>query len=413
MAIEIKLPQLAESMVEGALTKWFKREGERVVQGEALAEIETDKSSVDVESPASGMIQRILVQAGTANVKVGEVLAYIDTTSPVDNAEGTCEPTSVRRAVEAAGHHATTGEPVRLTDSSAGIGSANVTPLAQRMAEIAGVDLGQVIGTGAGGRIGKADIEAALGYTRTTLERVIPVTSESPAKSTASVEYEERPHTAMRRAIAARLTAAKRTIPHFYLQVTCAVDELLAVKGRLNSGSAESHITMTDIAVWAAASTLRVVPDVNCSWTADATRFYRSADVGFAVAVPGGLVVPVIRSADRKSVGAISRETKSLTEQARNGTLRLDQYAGGTFTISNLGMFGIESLYPIINPPQSAILGIGSVEQRPVVKDNAIAIGATITCTLSVDHRAVDGATAAEWLGEFKRLIEDPSSMSV
>jgi pyruvate dehydrogenase E2 component (dihydrolipoamide acetyltransferase) len=228
------------------------------------------------------------------------------------------------------------------------------------------------------------------------------------AQARTSPPFREEPLSAMRRVTAARLLQAKQTIPHFYLQVDCRADELLDLRARLNAAASDVDVTITDLVVRAAALALRKVPQANSSWAENAIRIYDRADVAVAVATPAGLITPIVREADRKGIGVISRELKALAERARSGQLMPAEYTGGTFTVTNLGMYGIQSLYAIVNPPQSCILGVGAVGQRPVVRAGQLAVGSVMTCTLSADHRAIDGAMGAELLAEFRRMIEEP-----
>lgn len=432
MQVEIKLPSLAESMTEGTLTTWFKKEGDQVTAGEAIAEIETEKSNVDLEAPEAGVLRRILVAAGTEKVKVGEVLALLETgfgegigdhTNPVaTNLESSPIVGVAARASgrsDAAGPPAT--EPIAPRPSEALSGGAapvNATPLARQMGTVAGLDLSEVRGTGPSGRIGKTDVERVL-RERQHVPAVKAATAEQPvvAPHTApaqeppvqvTAQFEERPLSAMRRVTAARLVHAKQTIPHFYLQIECAADAMVDLQARANARGADLKLTVTDFVVCAAALALRKVPLANSSWADNAIRVYETADIAVAVATPTGLITPIVREADHKGLATISHELKALAERARAGQLRPEEYTGGTFTVSNLGMYGVQSLYAIVNPPQSCILGVGAVQQQPVVRGGELAIGAVMMCTLSADHRAIDGATGAELLAEFRRLIEDP-----
>ena len=382
MPIEVRVPQLAESMKAARLAVWLKREGDVISAGEPIAELETDKTNVELEAPGSGVLQRIVVAAGTESLEVGGLLAVI--------AEGAVETVSEPTVWEPS------SDPAGAPRSDERIA---VTPLARRMATVAGVDLGEIRGSGPAGRVGKVDVERVLRERRGV--RAVPAAAPG-------MGFDEQPLSQMRRVAAARLTEAKQTIPHFYLQIDCNVDALLEVRARIREADPGLKLTLTDCVVRAAALALGKVPLANSAWAETAVRVYDSAHVAVAVNTPAGLITPVIRSAETKGLATISRELKGLTDRARAGQLRPEEYTGGTFTISNLGMYGITSLYPIVSPPQSCILGIGAAVERPVVREGAVTVGTVMSCTLSGDHRAIDGATGAELLAEFRRRIEQP-----
>jgi pyruvate dehydrogenase E2 component (dihydrolipoamide acetyltransferase) len=380
--IEVRLPQLAESMKAARLAVWLKREGDVISAGEPIAELETDKTNVELEAPGSGVLQRIVVAAGTESLEVGGLLAVI--------AEGEVETVSEPTVREPS------GDPAGAPRSDERIA---VTPLARRMAIVAGVDLGEIRGSGPAGRVGKVDVERVLRERRGV--RAVPAAAPG-------MGFDEQPLSQMRRVTAARLTEAKQTVPHFYLQIDCNVDALLEVRARIREADPGLELTLTDCVVRAAALALGKVPLANSAWAETAVRVYDSAHIAVAVNTPAGLITPVIRSAETKGLATISRELKGLTDRARAGQLQPEEYTGGTFTISNLGMYGITSLYPIVSPPQSCILGIGAAVERPVVREGAVTVGTVMSCTLSGDHRAIDGATGAELLAEFRRRIEQP-----
>jgi pyruvate dehydrogenase E2 component (dihydrolipoamide acetyltransferase) len=380
--IEVRLPQLAESMKAARLAVWLKREGDLISAGEPIAELETDKTNVELEAPGSGVLQRIVVAAGTESLEVGGLLAVI--------AEGEVETVSEPTVREPS------GDPAGAPRSDERIA---VTPLARRMAIVAGVDLGEIRGSGPAGRVGKVDVERVLRERRGV--RAVPAAAPG-------MGFDEQPLSQMRRVTAARLTEAKQTVPHFYLQIDCNVDALLEVRARIREADPGLELTLTDCVVRAAALALGKVPLANSAWAETAVRVYDSAHIAVAVNTPAGLITPVIRSAETKGLATISRELKGLTDRARAGQLQPEEYTGGTFTISNLGMYGITSLYPIVSPPQSCILGIGAAVERPVVREGAVTVGTVMSCTLSGDHRAIDGATGAELLAEFRRRIEQP-----
>lgn len=294
------------------------------------------------------------------------------------------------------------------------------SPLARRLAKDAGLDLSAITGTGPRGRIVKADIEAAIA---SGTGKAKPAGAAAPAKEAApakaapppSANYIEVPNTTMRKVIAQRLAQSKREAPHFYLSVDWNIDALLKVREELNArapeGDAAFKLSVNDFVVRAVALAMRAFPDVNCSWTDEAILYYQSVDVSVAVATPSGLITPVVRNADQKGLAAISNEVKLLAKRARDGKLMPEEYQGGGFTISNLGMYGISNFAAVINPPQSCLLAVGAAEKRPIVKDNALAIATMMSCTLSIDHRTVDGAKGAEFLQVLKQLVEDPLRM--
>jgi pyruvate dehydrogenase E2 component (dihydrolipoamide acetyltransferase) len=422
MAREVRLPELAESMKSARVAVWLKHEGDRVTAGEPLLELETDKTNVEIESPHSGVLHKICVAAGGEVPGAGGVLALIAEgdvgASAPANAGEMAHSFVAAPAAASVGTRTNGFAPVSsLPEAAAGEADAAaarhvVTPLARRMAALTGVDLGAITGSGPGGRIGKADVERVL-RTREWPRRVARTQPQSVAAASAPVldargPYEDRPVSNMRRVTGTRLTAAKQQVPHFYLEVDCHVDALADMRSRVNDPADGVAITLTDCVVRAVALALRRVPQANSAWTGTALRVYETVDIAVAVNTPAGLVTPVVRSADVKGLRVISAEMKALAARAREGQLEPGDYTGGTFTISNLGMFGITTMYAIVNPPQSCILGVGAALSRPVVKDGAVVPGTVMTCTLSGDHRAIDGATGAELLAEVRRALENP-----
>ena len=397
MPIQILMPALSPTMTEGTLAKWLKGEGDSVESGDILAEIETDKATMEVEAVDEGVLGKIMIAEGSEGVPVNTVIAVL-------LEEG--EDASALDGMDAA-PAASTGERIFAS------------PLARRMADQAGLDLTGVGGSGPNGRIVKRDIEAALsGAVPTPGPTAAPAAAAVPAARPAPQPvgaYTEVPNTTMRKVIAQRLSEAKRDIPHFYLSVDCEIDALLAMRQDLNARSPEGEaaykLSVNDFVVRAVALALRQVPTANATWTKNAVLLYTAVDVAVAVATPGGLITPVLRDADNKGLAAISNEVRDLAARARDGKLVPEEYQGGGFTISNLGMYGVKDFSAIINPPQSCILAVGAGEQRPVVRDGALAIATVMTCTLSVDHRSVDGAIGAEFMAAFKRLIEEPLTM--
>ena len=443
--VEVRLPELADAMTSATLTAWLKRPGDSVTAGEPIAEVETDKTTVELEAPAGGVLAEIRIAPGAEAIAVGTVLALLHqspsvasgmpgapagaadlpaaaTSKPPPGTSGAGEvrgsltesgPLDTPAAVSAA----TSDDVPQARSDAPAAQDLPATPLARRMAELAGLDLGGVTGSGAGGRVMKADVERLLRSTRERTTAPVPAfePASEPAAPTAPIPapaadlpHSDRPLTAMRRVTAQRMAEAKRSAPHFYLEAECVVDALLTLRdAAVPAGGAEAP-TVNDVVVRAAALALREVPLANSAWTGDAVRVYERIDLAVAVTTPAGLVTPVIRAADTKPLAAISAELRGLAADARAGRLQPSDYQGGTCTISNLGMYGVSSLYAILNPPQSCILGVGAVTERPVVRNGAVAVGSMMTITLSADHRAIDGATGAELLRALKALLEDP-----
>jgi pyruvate dehydrogenase E2 component (dihydrolipoamide acetyltransferase) len=424
MPIEILMPALSPTMTEGNLAKWLKNEGETVKPGDVIAEIETDKATMEVEAVDEGKIGKIVVPAGSQGVKVNQVIALLLEEGEEASALARAGAPAPKPAVPTAtATPAAAPAPVAQQPAAAPAGAMIATgerifasPLARRMAQQAGLELARLNGSGPHGRIVKADIDAALA-------RGVPAAKPAAAPAPAVAPpvaptfglpaFTEQPHSMMRKVIARRLVESKREAPHFYLTLDCNIDRLLQLRQEINAKREKDKISVNDFVIKAAALALRQVPAANASWTENAARLYQAADVSVAVATPGGLITPIVRSADAKSLSAISAEMKDLAARARDGKLKPEEYQGGTFSVSNLGMFGIREFAAVINPPQGAILAVGAGEQRPIVKDSALAIATIMSCTLSVDHRVVDGAIGAEFLAAFKKLIEDPLSMLI
>jgi pyruvate dehydrogenase E2 component (dihydrolipoamide acetyltransferase) len=430
MPIQILMPALSPTMTEGTLAKWLKGEGDAVVAGDILAEIETDKATMEVEAVDEGVLAKIVIAEGSEGVPVNAVIAVLleegEDTSALEGMETAPEiaappPAPAPEATPALTPAAAPNQPASAPQTAPPAALAGdrifASPLARRMAEQAGLDLAAVAGSGPNGRIVKRDIEAALsGGLPATAPAVVPTPAPATAPAPQSgALYTEVANNTMRKVIAQRLTEAKRDIPHFYLTVDCEVDALLALRkdlnGRTPEGAGAYRLSVNDFVVRAVALALRQVPAANATWTDAAVLLYSAVDVAVAVATPGGLITPVVRNVDNKGLSAISNEVKDLAERARDGKLAPEEYQGGGFTISNLGMYGVKDFSAIINPPQSCILAVGAGEQRPVVHDGALAIATVMTCTLSVDHRSVDGAVGAEFLAAYKRLIEEPLTM--
>jgi len=423
MPIEILMPALSPTMTEGNLAKWHVKEGDHVAAGDILAEIETDKATMEIEAVEEGVLGRILVADGTEGVAVNTPIALMledgEDAAALDAAPSAPPPPAAAPEVETP-TAAPQAAPAPAPSGDKG-DRVFASPLARRMAKQAGLALDAVTGSGPHGRIVKRDIEAALaGGVPAPAAAPAPPSAVTPAAAMVEAAgmpaYVEIPHSAMRKVIARRLSESKREAPHFYLTVECDIDALLATRKQLNErspadGPGAYRISVNDFIIRAAALALRKVPAANASWTDQAIRLYESADVSVAVAIPDGLITPVIRGADGKGLADISREMKDLAGRAREGKLMPEEYQGGTFSISNLGMFGIKEFAAVINPPQGAILAVGAGEARPIVKDGALAVATMMSCTLSIDHRVVDGSAGAEFMGVFKALIEDPLTM--
>ena len=420
MSISIKMPALSPTMTDGTLAKWLVKEGDEVRSGDVIAEIETDKATMEVEAIDEGVVAIIAVEAGAQNVPVNAVIAVlaeegedpaslsVEQSASSPDAKMTQEA-PVSAPVSAA---APVVAPVRAPAASSA-SRVFASPLARRIAAQNELPLDGLKGTGPNGRIIKHDVETALSQGSSTSSAG---TSSSGALPVATPSAEDRfvPHSAMRRTIAERLTQSKQTAPHFYLTIDCELDNLLAARKAMNAAAGEGvKISVNDMIVRAAAYALMKVPDVNGSFEEEGCRYFADADVCIAVALDGGLVTPVIPAAQNKGLAEISQISKTLATQARDGTLPPSAYAGGTFTISNLGMFGVKEFAAVINPPQGAILAVGAGEQRPVVKDGQLAVATVMSVTLSADHRVVDGALGARWLQVFQEVIENPVLMLV
>jgi pyruvate dehydrogenase E2 component (dihydrolipoamide acetyltransferase) len=393
MTLEIRMPRVIDSMTHGAIAVWRKAEGEVVRAGEVLAEIEADKTTVDLESPGAGTLARILVPAGAEKVEVGAVLAVLEDRAAI------APPAPAARG--AANGPAPPPPPIVPSREPAAVAS----PLAQSMARQVGLDLASLAGTGSGGMVLEADVLRALGA------RPAPVASPPSSRPTGT-DAEIVAPSRIRRVIAERLSESKRTIPHFYLEVQCCVDALLRLKEELPAArEGGPKLSINDFTLRATALALRAVPEANASWGDEAVRRFGRIDLAVAVATESGLVAPVVREANRKGVSELAIEVRGLAERARQGRLRPEELEGGTFTVSNLGMYGVDALYAIINPPQAGILGLGAAAPRPIARDGIVVVATMMTCTLSADHRVLDGATGARFLSAFKGYLEQPLTM--
>jgi pyruvate dehydrogenase E2 component (dihydrolipoamide acetyltransferase) len=438
MSFKVLMPALSPTMEKGNLSKWLKKEGEKVKSGDILAEIETDKATMEVEAVDEGVLAKIIVPGGTQDVAVntligliaaeGEDVGSIGTASAAPSVTKSAIPMTIT-AAEAS--PASSSQPAATHQNRAGT-KLFASPLAKRLAKDAGLDLSLMSGTGPHGRIVERDVKAALAggaLIKPAAALAASVTHSPMAAGMSDVvikqlfepgSYEEVPHDSMRKTIARRLLEAKQTIPHFYLSSDIELDALLAAREAINSaapkgadGKPAYKLSVNDFVIKALAVALMRVPDANVTWTEGAMLKHRHADIGVAVSIPGGLITPVVRKAETKSLSQISNEMKDLAARARARKLKPEEYQGGTTAVSNLGMFGVKNFSAIVNPPHATILAVGAGEQRPVVKNGALQVAHVMTVTFSTDHRAVDGALGAELLAAFKALIENPVGMLV
>ena len=412
MAIDIKMPALSPTMSSGTLAKWLVAEGDKVASGDVIAEIETDKATMEVEAVDDGILAKLVVAAGSENVDVGTVIAVLAEEGE-DLADVSAAPVSAAPAKDAPVNNppAVTPPPAAVEATApAATPKSRVfaSPLARRIAADRGVAIERLTGSGPHGRILRRDVEQAA----TSQPPLAAGQSAAVAVSDGRGDSDLVANSQMRKVIAARLTESKQQAPHFYLTVDCMIERLLDARRALNAKAPDGvKISVNDMIIRAAALALIAVPDANASWEGDHTRRFRHADISMAVAVDGGLVTPVIWAAEQRGLAALAQTTAALAARARDGALQPEDYTGGSFTISNLGMFGIKEFAAVINPPQGGILAVGAGEQRPVVIDGKLDIATVMTVTLSADHRAVDGAVGAKWLQAFKGFVEDPVTM--
>jgi pyruvate dehydrogenase E2 component (dihydrolipoamide acetyltransferase) len=449
MPIDILMPALSPTMEKGNLAKWLKKEGDAIKAGDVIAEIETDKATMEVEAVDEGILAKILVPEGSQDVPVNQLIAVIaaegeDVKAAAGGAGAkpapaqAAAPAPAPKAAAAPQPAAPAAKTEPLPPAPASIAQAAsglrlfASPLAKRIASLEGIDLSKVAGTGPHGRIVERDVKAAaVGGTARAAPAAAPAAAApKPApvsgpsddqvkKLFAPGSFEEVPHDNMRKVIARRLTEAKTTIPHFYLTIDCELDALLALREQINKAAPMSDgkpaykLSVNDLVIKALALSLRAVPDANVTWTDGAMLKHKHADIGVAVSIPGGLITPVIRDACHKPVSVISNEMKDLAARARNRKLKPEEYQGGSSAVSNLGMFGIKDFAAVINPPHATILAVGAGEKRVVVKNDAPAVATVMSVTLSTDHRAVDGALGAELMAAFRGYIENPIGMLV
>ncbi|WIY54335.1 pyruvate dehydrogenase complex dihydrolipoamide acetyltransferase [Devosia sp. YIM 151766] len=444
MPIDITMPALSPTMEEGKLAKWHVKEGDNVSSGDVIAEIETDKATMEVEAVDEGKIGKILVAEGTDNVKVNAVIAVLLQEGEDASAIGAGAPAQTPQA-ETSRAEADKAEtsPVVTEAAKADSGPARpagapaksengrvfASPLARRLAREAAIDIAAVTGSGPKGRVVKADVEAARSG-KTPLKAAASIAAAANGAMPAGMSkaqvlalyeegsYELVPNDGMRKVVAARLTESKQTVPHFYLTLDCKIDALMAAREQINAsapkgkdGKPDFKLSVNDFIMKAWAIALQRVPAANATWAGDSILYHQRSDVAVAVAVPGGLFTPVVKSCDTKSLRQISDEVKDLATRARNKKLAPHEYQGGASSVSNLGMFGIKHFAAVINPPHGTILAVGVGEERVYPENGQIKIGQFMTVTLSCDHRSVDGALGAEVLGVFKDLIENPVMM--
>jgi pyruvate dehydrogenase E2 component (dihydrolipoamide acetyltransferase) len=453
MPINILMPALSPTMEKGNLAKWLKKEGDKVKSGDVIAEIETDKATMEVEAVDEGTLAKILVPEGTQDVPVNNVIAVLagdgedvkaaagsaaSAAPPKPAAEAPAPKPAAAPAPAAAAAPAPAPAPVAAAapqPAAAPAAQANghgrifSSPLARRLAKEAGIDLSRIIGSGPHGRIIAHDVEEAKSGKGLKAPAAAPAAGPALAPSMSDKQilslfepgsYEIIPHDGMRRTIAQRLTASVQNVPHFYLTIDCDIGRLLDAREQINEAAPKDKekkplykLSVNDFVIKAMAVALQQIPNCNVSWTDGGMVKHKHSDVGVAVAMPGGLITPIIRKAETKSLSTISGEMKDFAARARARKLKPEEYQGGTTAVSNLGMYGIKDFTAVINPPHATILAVGTSEERPAVRAGKIEIAHIMSVTLSCDHRAIDGALGAELIGAFKRLIENPVMMMV
>ncbi len=433
MPIKVLMPALSPTMTEGNLAKWHKSEGDTVESGDVIAEIETDKATMEVEAVDEGTMGKILVPAGTEGVKVNQLIAVLledgendNDMDAVINEGGATTPTPEAKPKEAAPAEKVATAPQAPASSTPNTKSGNrvyASPLARRIAADKDIDLANVTGSGPRGRIVKADIESfnansggGASAPQVGASTNVPQPTGDQKINEFGMVYSEIPNNNIKKITASRLVESKSTVPHFYLTIECQIDELMRTRKIMNEQGAKLKdnaykLSVNDFVVKACANALKAYPAANVSWTDDAVRQFIHSDISVAVSTPNGLITPIVKQAENKGLKDISAEVKDLAGRAREGKLKPEEFMGGTFSVSNLGMFGIKDFKAIINPPQACILAVGAGAQKPYVADGEVKIGTFMTCTLSVDHRAVDGAVGAEYLQILKTYIENPAAM--
>jgi len=450
MPINILMPALSPTMEKGNLAKWLKKEGDKVKSGDVIAEIETDKATMEVEAVDEGTIAKILVPEGTQDVAVNDVIAVLAgdgedvkstgagaASAPPKPAPAAAAPAAATAAAAPAPAKpvvpaAAAPAPTTVAPASQANGQGRIfsSPLARRLAKEAGIEIGRITGSGPHGRVIARDVEEAKSGKGLKAPAAAPaagVPAIAPSMSDKQIlalyepgSYEIVPHDGMRRTIAQRLTASVQTVPHFYLTMDCDIGKLLAAREEINAAAPKDKdkkpaykLSVNDFVIKAMAIALQRIPNANVSWTEAGMLKHKHSDIGVAVAMPGGLITPIIRKAETKSLSTISAEMKDFAARARARKLKPEEYQGGTTAVSNLGMYGIKDFTAVINPPHATILAVGTSEERAVVRGGKIEIAPIMSVTLSCDHRAVDGALGAELIGAFKMLIENPVMMMV
>ena len=445
MPINILMPALSPTMEKGNLAKWLKKEGDKVKSGDVIAEIETDKATMEVEAVDEGTIAKILIPEGTQDVAVNDVIAVLagdgeDVKSagatapsappkpaPAAQAPAAAKPSAPPPPPAAAPAAKPTPQATAAPAGANGHDRVFSSPLARRLAKEAGIEIGRIAGTGPHGRVIARDVEEAKSGKGLKAPAPPSAPAIAPTMSDKQIlalfepgSYEIVPHDGMRRTIAQRLTAAAQTIPHFYLTIDCDIGKLLAAREEINAAAPKDKekkplykLSVNDFVIKAMAIALQRIPNCNVSWTESGMVKHRHSDIGVAVAMPGGLITPIIRKAETKTLSTISTEMKDFAARARARKLKPDEYQGGTTAISNLGMYGINHFTAVINPPHATILAVGTSEERAVVRNGKIEAAQMMSVTLSCDHRAIDGALGAELIGAFKMLIENPVMMMV
>jgi len=440
---EVLMPALSPTMEEGTLAKWLVKVGDKVKSGDVIAEIETDKATMEVEAADEGEVEAILVPEGTEEVKINTPIARLRgegdapsrPSAPRTPEPAAAEPPSAASRVDASGASQAKG---RSEPSPEGSGRERLfaSPLARRLADQLGIDLARVKGSGPHGRVIRRDVEASRGVVSPTaaspatpappVVQLMPTSPASEAPATgqsrtleqmgiAPGSYDLAPLDGMKKTVARRMTESFRDVPHFPLTIDVEIDALLAARAKINAMLEKEgvKVSVNDMVIKACAACLMKVPQANTSYTPAGIATHHHADIAMAVAVEGGLITPIVRAAETKGLARIASETMDLSERARSRKLKPEEFQGGTFSVSNLGMFGVKSFASIINEPQGAILSVGVGEPRPVVREGALAIATVMTVTLTCDHRVVDGAIGARWLSAFKAMIEDPIVMLV